>query len=51
MEDNKRDFVTSYFAWLSLSEQKKRVNRLENITNEERDKKEDKIEDESEEEM
>lgn len=27
------EFVSSYFAWLSLEEQKNRVNKMENITN------------------
>lgn len=27
------EFVSSYFAWLSLEEQKNRVNKMENMTN------------------
>ena len=26
------EFVSSYFAWLSLEEQKNRVNKMENMT-------------------
>jgi len=32
------EFISSYFAWLNLEEQKKNVNKLENMT--EKDKKE-----------
>ena len=27
------EFVSSYFAWMSLEEQKYRVNKMENMTN------------------
>ena len=29
----KQEFMTSYFAWIPLDEQKTKVDRLENITN------------------
>ena len=32
MEDKNKDFITDYFAWVSLSEQKDIVEKLENIT-------------------
>ena len=33
------EFVSSYFAWVSLPQQKKNVERLENITNSKNNKK------------
>lgn len=33
------EFVSSYFAWVSLPQQKKNVDRLENITNSKNNKK------------
>ena len=33
------EFVSSYFAWVSLPEQKEKVEKLEEITNKKRDKK------------
>ena len=31
------EFVSSYFAWIPLSEQKEKVNKLENITKNRKD--------------
>ena len=36
------EFISSYFAWVSLPEQKKKVEKLENITKSDKDKKENK---------
>ena len=36
------EFVSSYFAWVSLPQQKKNVERLENITNSKNNKKKKK---------
>ena len=31
------EFVSSYFAWITLPEQKEKVNKLENITKDKKD--------------
>ena len=36
------EFVSSYFAWISLPEQKEKAKRLENITKKENEEKERK---------
>lgn len=36
------EFIASYFAWVSLPEQKDRVEELENITKKNRNKKQEK---------
>ena len=36
------EFVSSYFAWISLPEQKEKAKRLENITKKENKEKESK---------
>lgn len=36
--EKNNDFVTSYFAWIELDEQKKIVERLENLTYKEDEK-------------
>ena len=36
------EFISSYFAWVSLPEQKKKVEKLENITKSNKDKVENK---------
>ena len=33
------EFISSYFAWVSLPEQKEKVEELQNITKEKKDKK------------
>lgn len=49
MSKKNKDFVTKYFAWLSLSEQKNRAKELQNITKEsEKERKNEKNEEESE---
>ena len=39
IKKNKQEFVTTYFHWVSLDEQKEKVERLENITNKYKQKK------------
>ena len=36
------EFISSYFAWISLPEQKEKAKRLENITKKENEEKERK---------
>ena len=36
------EFISSYFAWVSLPEQKKKVEKLENVTKSNKDKVENK---------
>lgn len=36
------EFISSYFAWVSLPKQKEKVEELESMTKEEKDKKERK---------
>lgn len=36
------EFITSYFAWIPLSVQKKNVEKLENITNTKNKRKQEK---------
>ena len=36
-EENKEEFIPSFFKWLSLEEQKEKTKRFENITKEDND--------------
>ncbi len=38
------EFISSYFAWITLPEQKDKAKKLENITKTNKDKKEEKAE-------
>ena len=38
------EFISSYFAWITLPEQKDKAKKLENITKTNKDKKEEKTE-------
>ena len=43
MENKNKDFITDYFTWISLTEQKEIVKKLENITKDsEKGRKEEK---------